>query len=155
VSKERLAIVTAPRQGTLIDVAPNASVRLVFDGGAIGNPGKGYGSFMFDGDVSTAEPVRVEFPGLTTNNQAEYLTLIHGLCAIIDALERRGIEPSQTSIDVWSDSQLVVEQINGRWKIRDATLAGLVNEARSLLKRFASWRVTWHPRRESVRILGH
>jgi hypothetical protein len=45
--------------------------------------------------------------------------------------------------------------VSGRWKIRNAELLPLVEEARALLERFGAWRLLWHPRTESVRLLGH
>jgi probable phosphoglycerate mutase len=139
----------------LIPKAEPADVTLVFDGGALGNPGKGYGSFLFSGLVATERPVRVEYEGRTTNNQAEYLTLLHGLRLILRELERDVREPAQTSLNVFSDSKLVVEQVSGRWKIRNAELLPLVADARALLGKFGGWRLLWHPRTESVRMLGH
>jgi probable phosphoglycerate mutase len=143
------------RPRTLIPKPPPADLTLVFDGGALGNPGKGYGSYLINGLLETARPVRVEFDGRTTNNQAEYMTMLHGLRLILRELERDLREPSATSLNVLSDSKLVVEQVSGRWKIRNAELLPLVEDARGLLGRFGAWRLLWHPRTESVRLLGH
>jgi probable phosphoglycerate mutase len=125
---------------------------LVFDGGSKGNPGLGYGSYAYRGAVRQWPPARLEFPGLVTNNQAEYRTLIAGLRA---AIEELGTAAQSRSIEVRSDSQLVVEQLNGRWKVRHADLKPLHAEALSLLNSFHEWSIMWHPRTESVRILGH
>lgn len=130
-------------------------VYLVFDGGSLGNPGKGYGSYVYKGVVSQTTPVTIEYPGQTTNNEAEYRTMINGLQSILAALRAQDIDPSTLKIAVRSDSKLVIEQVNGRWKVKKAELRPLVQQSQALLGEFASWDLAWHPRTESVRILGH
>jgi ribonuclease HI len=143
-----------PRPPSSAAEESTADIVLVFDGGSKGNPGKGYGSYAYRGLVRQWPPARLEFPGLVTNNQAEYRTLIAGLAAAIEGLGgAAGSHPH--GIEVRSDSQLVVEQLNGRWKVRHADLKPLHSEALSLLKSFHEWSILWHPRAESVRILGH
>jgi probable phosphoglycerate mutase len=134
---------------------PPADITLVFDGGSLGNPGQGYGSFVYQGMISTPSPIRLEYPGQTTNNEAEYSTMLNGLRTILQELEREGQNPATMSINVLSDSKLVVEQVSGRWKVRHAPLRPFHSEAQSLLSRFGSWRLHWQPRLESVRLLGH
>ena len=129
-------------------------ILLVFDGGSRGNPGQGYGSFAYKGRV-VRWPTSVSFPGLTTNNQAEYQTLIAGLRAVLFDCAALGLEPAGLTIEVRSDSQLLVNQLNGRWKLKNAGLRELHDETRALLEHFKRWSLTWHPRTESVRILGH
>ncbi len=134
---------------------PPADVTLVFDGGSLGNPGKGYGSFVYQGVIETPTPVRLDYPGQTTNNEAEYMTMLHGLRTIIRELERDARDPASVKVNVLSDSKLVVEQVSGRWKVRHAPLRPFQTEARDLLARFAAWHLQWQPRLESVRLLGH
>lgn len=134
---------------------PRADVTLIFDGGSLGNPGKGYGSFVYQGVIETPSPVRLEYPGQTTNNEAEYMSMLHGLRAILRELERAGRDPSSVTLDVRSDSKLVVEQVGGRWKVRHAPLRPFHSEALDVLARFAAWQLHWQPRLESVRLLGH
>lgn len=132
-----------------------ADITLVFDGGSLGNPGKGYGSFMYQGVIETPAPIRLEYPGQTTNNEAEYMTMLHGLRTVLRELERDARAPSGSTINVLSDSKLVVEQVSGRWKVRHAPLRPFQSEAVELLSRFAAWQLHWQPRLESVRLLGH
>ena len=131
-----------------------ADLVLVFDGGSKGNPGQGYGSFAYRGVARQWPPARLEFPGLVTNNQAEYRSLIAGLQAAITALGGEAAACDHT-LEVRSDSQLLVEQLHGRWKVRNADLRPLHAEALQLMKAFRSWNMLWHPRTESVRILCH
>jgi len=132
-----------------------ADVTLIFDGGSLGNPGKGYGSFVSRGLVQTAEPERREYPGRKTNNEAEYLSLIHGLRWIIESAQRDGRNPATLALAVLSDSKLVVEQVSGRWKVKHDGLKPLHAEAVALVQQFRTWQLRWQPRAESVRLLGH
>jgi ribonuclease HI len=66
------------------------------------------------------------FIGVATNNQAEYHALIDGLKAIADW--------KPDSLEVYLDSKLVVEQVNGKWKVKEAGLQELHREAVELLK---------------------
>jgi ribonuclease HI len=77
--------------------------------------------------------------GVATNNEAEYLALIDGLKAVSDWKPDR--------LEVFLDSKLVVEQVNGRWKIKEARLQALHKQAKELLDRFAEVEVT-HVARE-------
>ncbi|MDG4827271.1 bifunctional RNase H/acid phosphatase [Asanoa sp. WMMD1127] len=108
------------------------------DGGARGNPGPaGYGAVVrsVSGDV-LAE--RSEALGITTNNVAEYRGLIAGLQAAVDL--------GAAEVDVRMDSKLVVEQMSGRWQIKNAGLRPLAAEAASLVSRFDRVSFTWIPR---------
>ena len=53
------------------------------------------------------------------------------------------------------DSQLVIEQVSGRWQVREARLRPLCDEIQQLLGKFQRWRLLWQPREETARLLGH
>mgnify|MGYP001369123830 CR=1 FL=1 len=125
---------------------------IVFDGGSLGNPGRGYGSYEIMADGELVRLGREEFEGSLTNNQAEYMTLIEALRWLAEAL---GDDRRHATVEIRGDSQLVINQLNGRWKVRNARMLPLVDEANALLRQFGSSRITWHPRAESVRRLGH
>jgi ribonuclease HI len=127
---------------------------LTFDGGAKGNPGHGYGSYhlVCDGQEIALERLDYGATPPVTNNQAEYLTLIHGLERV--ALERAGAL-KDTSVIVRGDSQLVINQVLGRWKINNAGLLPLALRARTLIANFGKTELLWHARQNSVRTLGH
>ena len=128
---------------------------LVFDGGSLGNPGKGYGSFKLTGPGGLDEIVRLDLGNNVTNNQAEYRTLIAGLERAFDWAQRAGRDPHRLHVVVATDSKLVVEQILGRWKVRHPGLQPLCDRARALLHQFGSYEIRWQPREQTVRILGH
>lgn len=129
--------------------------RIVFDGGSLGNPGRGYGSFDIRGpnDYAASEKLNYDHRGnQVTNNEAEYLTLI----AALERLSRDlGAQAARASVSVFGDSQLVISQLLGRWKVRKEELKPMHYQASVLLHRFGRFSLTWHPRKESVKVLGH
>jgi probable phosphoglycerate mutase len=126
---------------------------IVFDGGSLGNPGKGYGSYEITSGETLVRPVhRHDYGDNVTNNQAEYQTLIEALKWLADHL---GADAPQTRVLVNGDSQLVLYQLLGRWKVRNAGLRPLYEEARRLIGRFGQVDLEWHARSNSVSRLGH
>jgi ribonuclease HI len=118
---------------------PERSLRLYTDGGARGNPGPaGIGMVVEDGSGRRLWGGHAHL-GTATNNQAEYRALIAGL--------RKVAEWTPEDLVVHMDSELVVKQLNGVYRIKDPTLQGLAAEARRLLNAFPKARVT-HVRRE-------
>jgi ribonuclease HI len=103
--------------------------KLYFDGKAEPNPGKGSGgAVLFNGSEQVFR-VGKYLPN-TTNNQAEYTGLIIGLKECI----KRGIK----SVEVFGDSNLVIEQSAGRWKVNNEILQGLNAQVKNLSKEFSS-----------------
>jgi len=106
-------------------------VLIFFDGGARGNPGPAaIGAVVLD--ASRVPPERLaavsERIGETTNNVAEYRALIAGLEAAAATPARRA--------RVRGDSKLVIEQVAGRWKVKQAHLKPLHAAACALLARY-------------------
>lgn len=129
---------------------------IVFDGGSKGNPGQGYGSYALTRcDTGERRIVRCEFPGLVTNNEAEYMTLIEALRTLTEKIREHGKAPGDYKLEVRGDSQLVVNQINDQWKARDDRMRSLRDDARELLDQFGYWRLVHHGREHSVEVLGH
>ncbi|WP_066364436.1 bifunctional RNase H/acid phosphatase [Herbidospora mongoliensis] len=113
------------------------------DGGSRGNPGPaGYGAVVFAPDGSVAAEA-AESIGVTTNNVAEYRGLIAGLTALT------GLGLDGIPVEVRMDSKLVIEQMAGRWKIKNEGLRPLATEAAALARRFrVTW--TWIPRERNT-----
>jgi ribonuclease HI len=104
-----------------------AALRLQTDGASRGNPGPAAAAFvLFDSEREIASGSR--YLGRRTNNEAEYEALIDGLRA---ALKQR---PER--LEILLDSELLVEQLRGRYRIRSARLLPLWQQARDLLARF-------------------
>jgi ribonuclease HI len=131
---------------------PGADYTVVFDGGSLGNPGLGYGSYEIAGPAGTVAARRLEFGPDMTNNQAEFRALIAGL---EELLRLTGPESNTRSLAVRGDSQLVIRGLTGEWKVKHPGLQPLHRQASELLRRFAAVDLAWHPRRESVRTFGH
>lgn len=116
--------------------------RLHTDGGARGNPGPaGIGAVLLSEDGEVLGEVARGI-GITTNNEAEYSALIAGL----ELAHSQGI----TDLDVFMDSQLVVSQVNGEWKIKKEHLRPLAVRARSLLNRFDRASLSFVPREHNA-----
>lgn len=111
------------------------------DGGARGNPGPaGIGIVIYDGEQKIAGIKKYLGDGLT-NNWAEYQALIVGLADLI----ARGYQGR--SLEVRMDSELIVKQMKGEYKVKHAELKKLNTEARTLLAHFPHTTFT-HIRRE-------
>jgi ribonuclease HI len=109
------------------------------DGAARGNPGHASaGAVLIDGDAPdaltpNAMPLATisDYLGVQTNNVAEYTAVVRAL--------RLASELGAREVRLLLDSMLIVEQLNGRWKVRDAKLAILNEQAREVLQTFVRW----------------
>jgi broad specificity phosphatase PhoE/ribonuclease HI len=109
------------------------------DGGSRGNPGPaGYGAVVRDAATGEVLAEVSEGLGTATNNVAEYSGLIAGL--------RAAAELGAETADVRLDSKLVVEQMSGRWKVKQPHLQPLAGEAAGFARRFDKVAYTWVPR---------
>jgi len=109
-------------------------VTIYTDGASRGNPGHaGAGAVITGKDDKILSEVCV-YLGETTNNQAEYK-------ALILALERAG-EIGASIVDVYCDSELMVKQIKGEYKVKKDTLKPLFRQAKSLFSTFAGHSIT-------------
>lgn len=109
------------------------------DGAARGNPGPaGAGAYLEDGDGEVLAE-RSEYLGETTNNVAEYKALLLGL--------ETALECKVTAIEVRADSELMIRQLKGVYKVRNANLRPLYDQAQALLAQFGATRLV-HVRRE-------
>jgi ribonuclease HI len=114
-------------------------VTLYADGGSRGNPGPAaYGAVIRDENGATLREISA-FLGTSTNNVAEWSGLIAGLEA--------ALELGADDIDVRLDSELVVRQLSGAYRVKQPHLIPLHAKAKALLRRFARSRVS-HVRRE-------
>jgi ribonuclease HI len=98
------------------------------DGGARGNPGPAAIGVVVEATDGTVLYAGGETIGVATNNVAEYRALIAGL--------ERAREVGATEVDVLADSALVVNQVNGTWRIKEPHLRPLREEAAQALRVF-------------------
>ena len=114
------------------------ALRLHVDGASRGNPGEsGFGIHVTTPDGREVAAL-FGYLGKATNNVAEYQALLHGL--------RFALTRGASSVEVFSDSELLVRQIEGRYRVKNAGLQPLHREAQSLLARFAKAKLAHVPR---------
>jgi broad specificity phosphatase PhoE/ribonuclease HI len=112
------------------------------DGGSRGNPGPaGYGAVVFDPATGAVLAERSEAIGTETNNVAEYRGLIAGLTAAGELGARQ--------VGVRMDSKLVVEQMSGRWQVKNPALRDLARAAVALCQQFDEVSFEWVPREQN------
>jgi probable phosphoglycerate mutase len=107
--------------------------RLSTDGGARGNPGPAAYGYVLEAEDGTILDARGEAIGVATNNVAEYRALLAGL--------EKAVELGLGDVEVVSDSELLVKQMRGEYKIKNEALRELADEAERLEDRLG--RVTY------------
>jgi len=111
-----------------------------FDGASRGNPGEaGAGALLLDAAGSPVWTCARSL-GRKTNNEAEYAALI----LLLEEILARGL----AGVSVRGDSQLVVNQVTGRWKVKEPRLQELAERARELLA-LTNSSLSWVPREEN------
>jgi ribonuclease H / adenosylcobalamin/alpha-ribazole phosphatase len=101
--------------------------RLSTDGGARGNPGPAAFGYVLETEDGTVLAAHGEAIGVATNNVAEYRALVEGL--------RKALELGVDEVDVVSDSQLLVRQMTGEYKVKNEALRKLSLKAAALARR--------------------
>lgn len=101
---------------------------LFADGGSRGNPGPAASGAVLYGEDGTVLREIGTFLGITTNNVAEWTALLEGLKAALEL----GVE----ELAVRMDSELVVKQLSGAYRVKHPGLIPLHAEAKTLLRRF-------------------
>jgi len=129
---------------------------LIFDGGSLGNPGPGYGSYILVRNVDEKRRVkRLQFGDDMTSNEAEYRTLIAGLEDLLSTIRKAGRSPQGFSLEVRGDSRLILYQVARRWKTKKPHLMPLRDKVEELLEGFGSITLIWQRRDKSEKVLGH
>lgn len=104
------------------------------DGGARGNPGPAAIGVVIE-NIENGELTKLgSYIGETTNNVAEYKALIAGLQAVME----NSNDPAKDDLECFLDSELVVRQLNGEYKVKNSVLRQLFNEVGMLGNRFNS-----------------
>jgi ribonuclease HI len=103
--------------------------RLYTDGGARGNPGPAAYGYVLEADDGTILASEGEAIGVATNNVAEYRALIAGLA--------KAVELAVPEVEVRSDSELLVKQMRGEYRVKNPALRTLSLEAANLARRLA------------------
>ena len=110
------------------DFLPVKELTIYTDGASRGNPGEaGAGAIIYGEEGTVVKKVK-KYLGTTTNNVAEYMALI---IALNEALKLKG-----EVLHIFSDSELMVRQIKGIYKVRDRKMQALWREVKKLLAQF-------------------
>ena len=122
-----------------IDKSGNKKAILYFDGASKGNPGPaGIGVVLLVGEKKYTISKNI---GEKTNNQAEYTALIEGL--------KKAKELGIKELVVRGDSQLVIRQMKGVYKVKNENVKPLFEQAKELEKEFEKVAFEWVPREEN------
>jgi ribonuclease HI len=113
--------------------------QLYTDGGARGNPGPAAFAYVLQTEDGTVLASRGEAIGVATNNVAEYSALVAGL--------RQAIESGVAELEVRSDSELMVKQMRGEYRVKNKALQELYLDAGRLARQLPAVTYT-HVRRE-------
>jgi ribonuclease HI len=100
--------------------------RLFTDGGARGNPGPAAYGFVLETEDGTVLAAEGQAIGVATNNVAEYSGLVAGL--------RKALELHVPEVEVVSDSELLVKQMRGEYRVKNEALRALFVEASTLAR---------------------
>jgi len=103
------------------------------DGASRGNPGPAAAGFTLADSAGTQLQAKAFFLGQATNNIAEYTSFVKAL----EAAKQIGAE----QLMVFSDSELLVRQINGQYKVKSEQIRPLFRQAVNLLGEFKTWKV--------------
>jgi ribonuclease HI len=150
-----LTVSGASSASTAAVAADHSRAVLYFDGGSLGNPGVGGAGYLLyqgsgaaphqcgykDGTCLAQAAVRMD--GVCTNNQAEYTGLIHGLHTAL----RLGVR----ELWVYGDSELVVKQMKGEYRVKNPVLQSMHTRAADLAGRLGSVQYAWIERARNDR----
>lgn len=130
--------------------AQSPTYQLYCDGACRGNPGPAaIGGVIIDRDSgSTIEEIS-EAIGRATNNESEYMSLIRGL-ERLQALTGQDAGVPTPPIRIFMDSQLVVRQVEGKYKVKNARLRPLFEQVKELLAGFEDWQIAHVPREQNT-----
>jgi len=112
---------------------------LYTDGGSRGNPGPAGSGFVLRDPAGSTLCASGHFIDRATNNQAEYDALLRGL--------RAALEHGCRNLEVRMDSELIVRQMTGEYRVKNAGLKGLFGQAKQLVRQLDTVRFV-HVRRE-------
>jgi ribonuclease HI len=115
--------------------------RLYTDGASKGNPGAAGAGWVLINEKHSVAIKECKFLGQATNNEAEYQALILGL--------QKALSLGIIEIRIYMDSELLVRQLNGLYKVRNPRLNVFFSQARDLLKKFTNYAIMHVPRAEN------
>lgn len=124
--------------------------KIYSDGGARGNPGPAAVGWIILSDTNEVIAIDGEYIGEQTNNFAEYSAIISALKKIKKLQQKNAI--SVTNIDCHLDSELIVKQLNGLYKVKNQDLKALHQQVKSLIEVIEGEISFTHVRREDNKV---
>lgn len=121
---------------------PVERVVILTDGAARGNPGPAGAGWVLRGENGEILQEGGQFLGRRTNNEAEYEAVVGGLKAAVQLGVR--------DVVLCSDSELVVRQINGKYRIKNERLLPIHQAARELIQQFRRFDIRHVPREQNA-----
>ncbi|MBW7858908.1 MAG: ribonuclease HI family protein [Leptonema sp. (in: Bacteria)] len=111
---------------------------LYCDGASRGNPGPAAGAAVLYLNSHDSTPIGRfgRSIGIATNNVAEYHGLIFGLEGLLDYIKTKNVATDTVSVDLRMDSQLIIRQLTGEYKVKHVAMLPLYKRAKSLISQF-------------------
>jgi len=139
---------TPPKEKTIVPSSPSSAIatgcyRLFTDGASRGNPGQAGAGAVLLSPKGEELIARSAYLGTCTNNVAEYRALLLGL----DEALQLGCE----ELSIAMDSELIVRQIQGQYKVKNEFLLPLFQQVQQRLSRLRKWSIMHVPRAENSR----
>ncbi|MHA2371219.1 MAG: ribonuclease HI family protein [Candidatus Hodarchaeales archaeon] len=131
-----------PEEATMLK-----DIQIHFDGASEGNPGPSGAGWTITVDDEAMEGI--EYLGVKTSNQAEYLAIIRALEEVISQFN-----PEDVNISILGDSQLVIRHLKGEYQVRSDRLLPLYEQTIELLEKFNEWSCIWVNRAENRKADG-
>lgn len=110
-------------------------MKMYFDGACEPNPGTGAVGYVILDGSEVLHSGSFVLPGKSTNNEAEYRALLTGVA--------KAHQMGWKDLDIFGDSKLVVNQVNGDWRSKKEHLTKLRDQVQLILSEFDSWTLTW------------
>ncbi len=117
------------------------TITIYTDGGSRGNPGPAAGAFIITDQAGKQICAQARFLPDATNNIAEYTALLTAL--------QKTISLGVKNVKIFSDSELMVKQINGDYKVKNDNIRELFSQCFALLDELTSWQITHIPREKN------
>ncbi len=89
-------------------------------------------------------------PQETTVNEAEYYGVIYGIEKLLDYLKTNNLSSKEVKLEIYGDSQLVIQQLKGEYECKKPTLRILRSKVRDLLSNFSTYNFIWVRREQNL-----
>ncbi|OQA03701.1 MAG: Phosphoribosylglycinamide formyltransferase [Planctomycetes bacterium ADurb.Bin401] len=119
------------------------TISIFTDGGSRGNPGPAAGAFVVCDENNNPLFSTAKFIPHATNNIAEYTGLLSAL--------EKAVSLEAKNVKIYSDSELMVRQINGEYKVKNENLRQLYSQCVCLLENFSKWEIKHIPREKNTK----